>query len=179
MPSETTYSNIISKENNPDRSDIADLIKAGKELHISGKELQTSVNKFVTALEKFTNVATAVESSTVEPAATAPAAVKSSGDLISFDEPPRRPTRFKYDEPPSKPYTGPKTKWGIAVDDIVKVQNNLKINNRNIPDKFKFGKVTRFNKRFVFFDVRYKVGNEWFTDEVWREPHNLAIYRAA
>ena len=189
MPRDQINTNINSKENNFDRSDIDEIIKAGRALTISA-------HNFVSALEKFANkLDTLSENEESDSPSASPANVASAipHDFFLTDKQPStvpsysklnhgkaqrvNKTLSEEQEQDQQKEATVQQKWGIRINDIVQVQNTLIIRGYTIPAKYKYGKVTHFNKRFVFFDVKYKRGNIWYTEPCWREHQNLAVYR--
>ena len=66
------------------------------------------------------------------------------------------------------------SKFGFTIGDRVKVLNIIKSKGFVIPEKYKYGTVTHFNKRFVFFTIQYLKEDQWHSYEAHREPHNLS-----
>ena len=183
MPRETINDNINSKENNLDRSDIDDIINASRALSISVQNFVSAFEKFS---DKFDNVSEATKSDTTT---ASPTNIGSSipYDLLPFDKQTSQqvPRYSKSNHGKARKQVAEQDqkqnkrqeKWGIRVGDIVQVLNDLKVRGYVIPEQYKYGKVTHFNKRFVFFELRYKIGEDWYTEPCWREHQNLLVYR--
>ena len=177
MPRDAINSNITSKENTIDRSDIDDIIKAGRALRIS-------VDNFVSALERFSDK---IDNASVPPVSDTTAEKPDTvGSAIPHDfflsedktseENQQGSDYSRRNHGKNKPSTVSK-RFGVKVGDIVRVDNTVKIGNYVVPVEYRYGKVTHFNKRFVFFDLRHKRGDKWYTEKVWRESKNLSIFR--
>ena len=177
MPRDSIYSNITSKEN-IDRSDIDDIIKASRALTIS-------LDNFVSALERFTDK---VDKATVPPGSnTAAEKPDNVGSGIPYDFPlpdkkvneenQQGSTYARRNQGKNKQQITVTERFGIKINDLVRVDNIVKIRNYVVPVEYRYGKVTHFNKRFVFVDLKYKRGDTWYTEKVWREAKNLSVLK--
>ena len=153
MP-EDSNSNINSKENisssNHSDSDIEELIQASQQLRISLLNFESTLNKIsrTSAAQTSVPAPTYVDTKAVNkiPISTNPSPVKSN---------------------PLE------TRFGFTIGDTVQILNPIKNNGYLIPEQYKYGVITRFNKRFVYFDIKYLKGNNWTSYEAYREPKNL------
>ena len=174
MPKDKINNNINSKENNLDRSDIDDIIKASRALSIS---LQNFVSAFEKFSDKLENVSEATKSNTTTASTTnTESSSQTSQQVPSYSKSNHGKARKQAAEQDQKKNKR-QERWGIRVGDIVQVLNEIKIRGYVIPEKYKYGKVTHFNKRFVFFELRYKIGEDWYSESCWREHQNLFVCR--
>ena len=164
-PRPTIY-NIISKEkgNAISQEDFSELLSATKNLSIS-------LDRFTAALEKVQTATQDTQDSVPEATYSATAAGIPKKEVIEL------PSKFRNFN--SDPYLSVKSRFGFSVNDIVKVENDLISEGYRIPNEFKFGTVTRFTKRFVFFKIKYQRGNYWYCYEAWRASHNLSLIRSS
>ena len=178
MPQDILY-NINSKENydSPDRTDIDDLVEAGKALRIS-------LDNFIQTLERLS-----ISQKPPEPSPTTsnPTYVPLPENYVPISKP------FSIPTPPAllelrknRPRQHLRSLHGYKIGDIVKVQNKLARNGYEIPDKHKVGEVVRFNKRFVYFDIVYPLPDPrnsknviWHAYEAYRQPENLRKLHSA
>lgn len=155
MPQDS-YDNINSKEIGIDsaQEDFVDLIEATKDLKIS-------LDKFTTALEKIQNSGRPIP----VPTYSSKVAAKTK-EVVTLGS--------KYSYFYNENFSKGNQLHGFKVDDIIKVENTIKSDGFIIPDAYKYGKVTRFNDRYVFFNIKYLRSNTWYSYEAWRAPHNIS-----
>ena len=164
MPQDRIY-NIISKEkgNAISQEDFSELLSATKNLTIS-------LDRFTTALEKVQN-SIATQTSVPDSTYSATVARDRKEEVIEL------PSKFRHFN--SDPYLSTQSRFGFKVNDIVKVDNDLVSEGYRIPEKHKYGKVTRFTKRYVFFKVKYYRGDICYSYEAWRASHNLTLVESS
>ena len=178
MPRDSINSNITSKENTIDRSDIDEIIEASRALRIS-------LDNFVSALERFSDkVDNTTEAAGSDTAAEKPDNV---GSAIPYDfllpdnkvnEKNQQASNYsRRNHGKNQQQSIVTERFGIKINDIVRINNIVKIGNYVVPIEYRYGKVTRFNKRFVFFDLKHKRGEKWHTEHVWREHKNLSVVK--
>lgn len=148
--------NINSKEKRTDsaQEDFAALIEATKDLKIS-------LDNFTVALEKVHRSKSSIPDPTYSSnvAGQAATVVKLASKYSYFHE---------------GPFTSIEQKHGFRVNEIIKVKNVIKSDGYVIPEEEKYGKVTRFNDKYVFFNINYFKDNVWYSYEAWRAPHNIS-----
>ena len=153
MPQDSN-SNINSKEkissSNHSDSEIAELIQASQQLRISLLKFESTLNKISRTSAAQTSV----------PASTYVDTKAENKIPISIN-----PSTVKSNTL--------ETKFGFTVGDTVQILNPIKNNGYLIPERYRYGVVTRFNKRFVYFDIKYLKGSNWISYEAYREPKNL------
>ena len=162
MPQDLNH-NINSKEKNlsPDRSDsdIDDLIQASEQLRLSLSNFGTTLQR----VSENSSAKNSVPGSTYRnPKSTKDNSKSSKASFVG-----------------SKADFPLKSKFGFTVGDTVQVLNVIKADGYIIPEEYKFGVVTRFNKRFVYFDIRYSKNGNWLSYEAYREPKNLKLINSS
>ena len=129
------------------------------------KNLSISLDRFTTTLEKVEKVAANQRS---VPEATYSATVEKDPkeEIIEL------PSKFRQFN--SDPYLNVQSRFGLSVNDIVKVDNVLVSEGYRIPEEYKYSKVTRFTR--IYSSHLHEIHRSYQSQSEPTQTHRFLIF---